>query len=104
MGTWKIINKVESTTILNETKWTIPSDGLSEWQQYELSIHVNGSGNHPADLIHPDSDVTESGYHIPANGVVTIGPVVIEDFPAIVASHGDVDVHVSYAIVPEGGD
>ena len=104
MSTWKILNKVESQTIANEAKWTIPSDGLSEWQQYELSIHVNGTGNHPADLIHRDSDSQESGYHIPANGVMKIGPVNIEDFPAIRASHGEIDVYVSYAIVPEGGD
>jgi len=105
MGTWKILNKVESQTIANEAKWTIPSDGLSEWKQYELSICIKGSGNHPADLIHPDSDAQESGYHIPANGVVTVGPINIEDFPAIRASHGEIDVCVSYAIVPrEGGD
>ena len=104
MSTWKILNKVESQTIANEAKWTIPSDGLSEWQQYELSIYVNGSGNHPADLIHRDSDSQESGYHIPANGVMKIGPVNIEDFPAIRASHGEIDVHVSYAIVPQDRD
>jgi len=104
MGTWKILNKVETQTIANEAKWTIPSDGLSEWKQYELSICIKGSGNHPADLIHPDSTAQESGYHIPANGVVTIGPIKIEDFPAIRASHGEIDVCVSYAIVPEGGD
>lgn len=104
MGTWRILNKVESATIADQAKWTIPSDGLSEWQQYELSIHINGSGNHPADLVHPDSDAAESGYHIPAGGVITIGPVAIEDFPAIKATHGEVDAHVSYATVPEGGD
>ena len=104
MSTWKILNKVESQTIANEAKWTIPSDGLSEWQQYELSIHVNGTGNHPADLIHRDSNAIESGYHIPANTVMKIGPVAIEDFPAIRASHGEIDVHVSYAIVPQDRD
>ena len=101
MGTWRILNKVESQTIANEAKWTIPSDGLSEWTQYELSIFVNGSGNHPADLIHPDSTAQESGYHIEAGSTIKIGPVKIEDFPAIRASHGEVDVYVSYAIVPE---
>lgn len=104
MGTWKILNKVESQNIANEAKWTIPSDGLSEWTQYELSIYIHGSGNHPADLIHPDSDAQESGYHIPAKGIVTIGPIKKEDFPAIRASHGAIEVYVSYAVVPEGGD
>jgi hypothetical protein len=104
MGTWKIINKVESQTIANEAKWTIPSNGLSEWTQYELSIYVNGGGNHAADLIHPDSTAQESGYHIPAGATVTIGPVHKDDFPAIRASHGEIDVYVSYAIVPEGGE
>jgi hypothetical protein len=105
MGTWKIVNKVESQTIADEAKWTIPSNGLSEWTQYELSIHIDGGGNHPASIIHADSDAQESGYHIPAGGVVTVGPVNIEDFPAIRASHGAIDVYVSYAVVPrEGGD
>lgn len=104
MGTWKIVNKVESQTIADEDKWTIPNDGLSEWTQYELSIFINGSGNHPADLVHPDSEAIESGYHIPAGATVTIGPVHKDDFPAIRASHGEIDVYVSYAIVPEGGE
>jgi hypothetical protein len=105
MGTWRILNKVETQTIADEAKWTIPSDGLSEWTQYELSIHIDGGGNHPASIIHADSAAQESGYHIPAGGVVTIGPVNIEDFPAIRASHGAIDVYVSYAVVPrEGGD
>ena len=105
MGTWKILNKVESQTIANEAKWTIPSTGLSEFKCYELSICVDAGGNHAADLIHPDSDAQESGYHIPKGGVVTIGPVNIEDFPAIRASHGEISVYVSYAVVPrEGGD
>jgi hypothetical protein len=105
MGTWRILNKVETQTIADEAKWTIPSDGLSEWTQYELSIHIDGGGNHPASIIHADSAAQESGYHIPAGGVVTVGPVNIEDFPAIRASHGAIDVYVSYAVVPrEGGD
>lgn len=102
MSTWKIIDKVESETILDQDKWTIPSNGLYKFTQYELSIYVNGSGNHAADLIHPNSSAIESGYHIPAGTVVKIGPVNISDFPAIRASHGKIDVVVSYAIVPAG--
>lgn len=101
MGTWRILNKVESQTIENGAKWTIPSDGLSIYTQYELSIYVNGSGNHPADLVHPDSTAQESGYHIASNSVMKIGPVEVADFPAIRASHGEIDVHVSYAIIPQ---
>ena len=101
MGTWKIVNKVESQTIADQGKWTIPNDGLSEWTQYELAIHINGQGNHPADIVHPDSTADESGYHLPAGSTTVIGPVKIEDFPAIKATHGEIDVHISYAIVPE---
>ena len=104
MGTWKLINKDEEQTITNGNKWTIPSDGLSEWTQYEIAIYIHGNGNHPADLIHPDSTAQESGYHLPAGSTTTIGPVHKDDFPAIRASHGDIDVHISYAIVPEGGE
>jgi len=100
---FKIVNKNESATVANEAKWIIPSDGLSEWTQYQISIYVNGAGNHPAELVHQDAAATGfTGYHIPANGSITIGPMNIEDFPAVRASHGPIDVHVSYAII--GGD
>jgi len=103
---WKILNKNESTTVAQGDTYVIPSDGLSEWTHYELSIYVNGAGNHPAELVHQSAAATAfTGYHIPAGGVITIGPVKIEDFPAVRASHGPIDVHISYAIVPrEGGD
>jgi hypothetical protein len=106
MGTWRILNKVETQTIADEAKWTIPSDGLSEWTQYELSIHIDGGGNHPASIIHADSAAQESGYHIPAGGVVTVGPVNIEDYPCNKSiARRNRSVYVSYAVVPrEGGD
>ena len=102
MGTWRILNKVESQTIANGAKWTIPSNGLSTYTQYELSILVNGSGNHPAELVHQSSTSTGyTGYHIEAGSVMKVGPVEVADFPAIRASHGEIDAHVSYAIIPQ---
>ena len=99
---WTILNKIETQTITDETKWTIPSDGLDQYKQYELSIYIGGAGNHPAGLVHASStSTTDSGYHIPAGSTAVVGPVEIDEFPAILATHGDIDVQVSYAIVPE---
>ena len=99
---WTIVDKIETQTIADETKWTIPSDGLDQYKQYELSIYINGEGNHPAGLVHASSTATDtSGYHIPAGGTAVVGPVEIDEFPAILATHGEIDVQVSYAIVPE---
>jgi len=53
-------------------------------------------------LVHADSTATDtSGYHIPAGGTAVVGPLEIDEFPAILATHGEIDVQVSYAIVPE---
>jgi len=103
MGTWRLLNKAESFEILDGTKVNIPRDGLSDYAQYELIIHINGQGNHPVDIVHVDYDVTsgETGFHVASGSTVSIGPVEVKDFPAIFAIHGDVDAHVSYAAVPE---
>ena len=103
MGTFRLLNKAESFTVSNGTKVNIPRDGLSDYAQYQLIIHVNGQGNHPADIVHVDYDVAEgeTGFHIVAGTTVSIGPMEVKDFPAVFAVHGDIDVHVSYASVPE---
>jgi len=103
MGLFRLLNKAESFTVLDGTKTNIPRDGLSDYAQYELIIHVSGGGNHPVDIVHVDYDVEdgETGFHVAAGTTVSIGPMEVKDFPAIFASHGDVDIYVSYASVPE---
>jgi len=99
MGTFRILNKAETFTVSHGTKVNIPSDGLSDYAQYQLIIHVNGSGNHPAHIVHVDYNVAdgETGFHIVAGTTVSIGPMEVKDFPAVFAVSGDIDVHVSYA-------
>lgn len=99
MGTYKILSKNESTTVLDGETWAIPNDGLDIWNQYALTIYVNGAGNHPAMIINPDSEAEATGMYIPGNGTLTLSPLKTKDFPSILASHGDIDVHVSYSMI-----
>ena len=100
MGTMRIENKIEDLAIAEDTKVLIPSDGLSEFTAYEISLYVNG--DNPVYLIHADAAGQVSGHRIPPGGVATLGPIDTKDFPAIYAEAGAAsNVVVSYANSPE---
>lgn len=96
----RIINKVENLSLASDTKAVIPSDGLSSYTAYELSLYVDG-GN-AVYLMHQDTPGQITGHRIPAGGVATLGPLDIRDFPAVYAA-ADLasSVTVSYAIVQD---
>ncbi len=96
----RIINKVENVPLASDTKVVIPSNDLSAYTAYEISLYVDG-GN-AVYLLHQDAPGQISGHRIPSGGVATLGPLNTRDFPAVYAA-ADLasSVVVSYASVAE---